>query len=113
MHFPKFYYPTYCCSSYGSHCNEMWNRHTSDKADALKKQRQQIKIAQEIQNSEFYVLSNAPFNKQRGFSVLINRKGPEKRKKTTKKGNLQEGNFNNELDEATQQLFYEVFTLCS
>lgn len=29
------------------------------------------------------------------------------------RANLQEGNFNNELDEAAQQLFYEVFTFCS
>jgi len=34
-------------------------------------------------------------------------------KQEKKKANLQERNFNNELDEATQQLFYEVFTLCS
>lgn len=29
------------------------------------------------------------------------------------RANLQERNFNNELDEAAQQLFYEVFTFCS
>lgn len=62
----------------------------SDKANALKKQCQQINFAQEIQNSEFYVLSNAPFNKQRGVSVLINRKGLEKEKK---KRQLTRGEF--------------------
>lgn len=29
------------------------------------------------------------------------------------KANLQEGNLNNELDEAAQQLFYKVFTFRS
>lgn len=46
------------------------------------------------------MLSNAQFIK-------------EDKKKEKKKAYLQEGNFNNELDEATEQLFYEVFTLCS
>lgn len=54
----------------------------SDKADALKKQCQQINFAQEIQNSEFYVLSNALFNKQ---------KGAGKRKKKKKKATYKRG----------------------
>lgn len=80
MHFPKFYYPTYCCSTYGSHCNEMWN------------QIKQMHWKSSVNRSTLLRKSRTLSFMFSQMLCLINRKGLEKEKKR-KKRQLTRGEF--------------------